>query len=169
MPKVSKQVRKRWRSKKGSSIIILRVDKQQPLGWWTGLQVPRILRNKVCKLRRHRGWQSRLHGIKSVLVEQTRNIFLNYLLCSQTHSFLSGKLIYHLLRFLNIFANILVHKSQQDAHVTEFIFVWELLYMFRVGTDGVGTDCGRVGTDVSVLWMAYATHNTLKSVPTLPR
>jgi len=28
--------------------------------------------------------------------------------------------------------NILVYKFQQDAHVTEFIFVWELLYMFRV-------------------------------------
>jgi len=27
--------------------------------------------------------------------------------------------------------NILVYKSQQDAHVIEFIFVWELLYMFR--------------------------------------
>ena len=28
---------------------------------------------------------------------------------------------------------------------------------------------GRVGTDLSVLWVAYVTHNTLKSVPTLPR
>jgi hypothetical protein len=28
--------------------------------------------------------------------------------------------------------NILVYKSQQDAQVTEFIFIWELLYMFRV-------------------------------------
>jgi len=28
---------------------------------------------------------------------------------------------------------------------------------------------GRVGTGLSVLWVAYATHNTLKSVPTLPR
>jgi hypothetical protein len=28
--------------------------------------------------------------------------------------------------------NILVYKSQQDAHIAEFIFVWELLYMFRV-------------------------------------
>ena len=26
-----------------------------------------------------------------------------------------------------------------------------------------------VMTDLSVLWVAYATHNTLKSVPTLPR
>jgi hypothetical protein len=24
------------------------------------------------------------------------------------------------------------------------------------------------GTDLSVLWVAYATHNTLRSVPTLP-
>jgi hypothetical protein len=28
---------------------------------------------------------------------------------------------------------------------------------------------GRVGTGLSVLWMAYATHNTLKPVPTLPQ
>jgi len=55
MLKVSEQGRKGWRSKKGSSTIIRREDKQQPLGWWTGLQVPRILRNKVCKLWRHRG------------------------------------------------------------------------------------------------------------------
>ena len=28
---------------------------------------------------------------------------------------------------------------------------------------------GRVGTGLSVLWVVYATHNTLKPVPTLPR
>ena len=28
---------------------------------------------------------------------------------------------------------------------------------------------GRVGTGLSVLWVAYATHSTLKTVPTLPR
>jgi hypothetical protein len=28
-------------------------------------------------------------------------------------------------------SSILVYKSQQDADVTEFIFIWELLYMFR--------------------------------------
>ena len=28
---------------------------------------------------------------------------------------------------------------------------------------------GRVGTGVSVLWVAYATHSTLKLVPTLPQ
>ena len=28
---------------------------------------------------------------------------------------------------------------------------------------------GRVGIDLSVLWVAYASHNTLKSIPTLPR
>jgi len=27
----------------------------------------------------------------------------------------------------------------------------------------------KFGTDLSVLWVAYATHNTLKSAPTLPR
>jgi hypothetical protein len=29
--------------------------------------------------------------------------------------------------------------------------------------------CGRVGTGLSVLWVAYATHSTLKPVPTVPR
>jgi len=29
------------------------------------------------------------------------------------------------------FNNILIQKSQQGAHVTEFIFIWRLLYMFR--------------------------------------
>ena len=28
---------------------------------------------------------------------------------------------------------------------------------------------GRVGTGLSVLWVAYTTHNTLKPVPALPR
>ena len=28
---------------------------------------------------------------------------------------------------------------------------------------------GSVGTSLSVLWVAYATHSTLKPVPTLPR
>jgi hypothetical protein len=28
---------------------------------------------------------------------------------------------------------------------------------------------GRVGTSLSVLWVAYANHSTLKPVPTLPR
>jgi hypothetical protein len=28
---------------------------------------------------------------------------------------------------------------------------------------------GRVGADLSVLWVAYASHSTLKPVPTLPR
>ena len=32
---------------------------------------------------------------------------------------------------------IWVYKSQQDAHVTEFIFVWELLYTFRVSLSPV--------------------------------
>jgi len=48
---------------------------------------------------------------------------------------------------------VLVYKSQQDAHVPEFIFVWELLYMFRVLLSHI----------------FRSTHNTLTSVPTFPR
>jgi hypothetical protein len=33
----------------------------------------------------------------------------------------------------------------------------------------IGRYRGRVGTGLSVLWVAYATHSTLKPVPTLPR
>ena len=50
--------------------------------------------------------------------------------------------------------HILLYKSQQDAHVTELI---------------LSDNCSTVGTNLSVLWVAYATHNTLKSVPTIPR
>jgi hypothetical protein len=65
-------------------------------------------------------------------------------------------------------------------------FIWKLLYMFRVyhhPSSGAQTFVstasgifhtvtaichyrGRVGTGLSVLWVAYATHSTLKPVPT---
>ena len=68
-------------------------------------------------------------------------------------------------------------------------FIWKLLYMFRVVPSPItrsANNCiysiwychtviaicryrGGVGTGLSVLWVAYATHNTLKLVPTLPR
>jgi len=35
--------------------------------------------------------------------------------------------------------NILVYKSQQDAHVTEIIFVGELLYMFPVSLSPISS------------------------------
>jgi hypothetical protein len=31
--------------------------------------------------------------------------------------------------------NILVYKSQQDAHVTRAYFIWQLFYMFRAPED----------------------------------
>jgi len=68
-------------------------------------------------------------------------------------------------------------------------FIWKLFYMFRVvhhPSSGAQTTVstafgichivtaiyryrGRAGTGLSVLWVAYATHSTLKPVPTLPR
>jgi len=85
--------------------------------------------------------------------------------------------------------NILLYKSQQDAHVTEFILSASCSTCFgryyhpssgvqtTVSTASgichtVTATCryrGRVGIDLSVLWVAYATHSTLKPVPTLPR
>jgi hypothetical protein len=42
-------------------------------------------------------------------------------------------------------------------------FVWKLLYMFRV----VPPPIIRSATALSVLWVAYTTHNTLKAVALL--
>ena len=73
-------------------------------------------------------------------------------------------------------------------HYTVY-FIWKLLYMFQVyhhPSSGAQTTVstasgichtviatcryrGRVGTGLSVLWVVYATHSTLKPVPTLPR
>ena len=73
-------------------------------------------------------------------------------------------------------------------HYTVY-FIWKLLYMFRWyhhpssgAQTTVSTASGichtvtaiccyreRVGTGLSVLWVAYATHSSLKSIPTLPR
>jgi hypothetical protein len=68
-----------------------------------------------------------------------------------------------------------------------FYFIWKLLYMFRVvpspkAQTTVSTASGicqtvtatcryreRVGTGLSVLWVLYTTHSTLKPGPTLPR
>jgi len=46
-----------------------------------------------------------------------------------------------------------------------FYFIWKLLYMFRM----VPSSIIRSANNLSVVWVAYATHNTLKPVPTLPR
>jgi hypothetical protein len=65
-------------------------------------------------------------------------------------------------------------------------FIWKMLYMFRVEPSPIirsANKCdysigicqavtaicryrGRFGTGLSVLWMAYATHSTLKPIPT---
>jgi len=47
---------------------------------------------------------------------------------------LPRNLIYLIYMGPCIVNNILIQKSQQDAHVTEFIFIWQLLYMFRVSS-----------------------------------
>ena len=66
-------------------------------------------------------------------------------------------------------------------------FIWKLLYMFRVVPSPIIRSANNcfysilylshcycypllsVGTGLSVLWVPYATHSTLKPVPTLPR
>jgi hypothetical protein len=76
---------------------------------------------------------------------------------------------------------------QQDATSRQFIYIWKLLYMFRVVPLPIIRSSHNciysiwylshrycylplsVGTGLSVLWLAYANHSTLKPVPTLPR
>ena len=66
-------------------------------------------------------------------------------------------------------------------------FIWKLLYMFRLVPPPIIRSANNcyyniwylshrycylplsVGTGLGVLWVAYATHSTLKPVPTLPR
>jgi hypothetical protein len=77
--------------------------------------------------------------------------------------------------------NMLVYKSQQDAYVKEFIFVWELflnvsgfiITHLQEHKTTVTTASGNSYTvplsAAIVEEYAYATHKTLKPVPTLPR
>jgi hypothetical protein len=76
--------------------------------------------------------------------------------------------------------NILLHKSQQDAHVTEFILSDNCSTCFEHHhhpSSGAQTtvttasgNCYTILLSVAVVEeYQYATHNTLKSVPTLPR
>jgi hypothetical protein len=53
------------------------------------------------------------------------------------------------------------HQDRMQLYLQHLLFVTPLLLSCRYH--------GRVGTGLSVLWVAYATHSTLKSVQTLPR
>jgi hypothetical protein len=53
------------------------------------------------------------------------------------------------------------HQERIQLYLQHLVFVTPLLLSARYR--------GRVGTGLSVLWVAYATHSTLKPVPTLPR
>jgi len=50
------------------------------------------------------------------------------------------------------------HQELIQLYLQHLVFVTPLLL-----------SAARVGTGLSVLWVAYATHSTLKPVPTLPR
>jgi len=52
------------------------------------------------------------------------------------------------------------HQERIQLYLQHVVFVTPLLLTCRYH--------GRVGTGLSVLWVAYATHSTLKPVPTLP-
>jgi hypothetical protein len=78
----------------------------------------------------------------------------------------------------------LQYTSNKMQRYTVYI-IWKLLYMFRVVPAPIIRSANNylqylvfvtplllpaaTGTGLSVLWVAYATHSTLKPVPTLPR
>ena len=115
----------------------------------------------------------------------------SYILCLDIYSILQ-----HVLAvYFSHLVVIPVHKNSERVRplpfycFTQFIYIWKLLYMFRVvppPSSGEQTTIstasgichtvtaicryrGRVGTGLSVLWVVYATYSTLKPVPTLPR
>jgi len=51
------------------------------------------------------------------------------------------------------------HQERKQLYLQHLVFVTPLLL----------SAAGRVGTGLSVLWVAYATHSTPKPVSTLPR
>ena len=53
------------------------------------------------------------------------------------------------------------HQERIQLYLQHLVFVTPFIAICRYR--------GRVGTDLSVLWVAYATHSTLKPVPTLLR
>jgi hypothetical protein len=102
--------------------------------------------------------------------------------------------ICHLLVFLGdltfmvpCIVSIFQYIYPTRCNVTQFIYIWKLLYMFRVVLPPIirsAYNCTysiwylshrycylplSVGTGLSVLCVAYATHSTLKQVPTFPR
>jgi hypothetical protein len=52
------------------------------------------------------------------------------------------------------------HQERIQLHLQHLVFVTPLLL-------AICRYRGRVGTGLSVLWVAYATHSTLRPVPTL--
>jgi hypothetical protein len=68
--------------------------------------------------------------------------------------------------------NILVYKSQQDAHVQSLFYLTTALHVSGVTITHLQehktTATTASGNRYTVL-LSYATQNTLKSVPTLPR
>jgi hypothetical protein len=54
------------------------------------------------------------------------------------------------------------HQEHIQLYLQHLVFVMPLV-------TATCRYCGRVGTGLSVLWVAYATPSTLKPVPTIPR
>jgi hypothetical protein len=61
------------------------------------------------------------------------------------------------------------HQERKQLYLQHLVFVRPLLLPAAIAA---GSSKGLTNSrccSYSVLWVAYATHNTLKSVPTLPR
>jgi hypothetical protein len=102
--------------------------------------------------------------------------------------------IYHFLILLGdlmfmvtCIVSIFQYTYPTRCNITQFTYIWKLLYIFRVVFSPIIRSAYpciysicylshrycylplSVGTGLSVLWVAYPTHSTLKPVPTLPR
>jgi len=83
-----------------------------------------------------------------ILIYIQQDATLHSLLYLETALHVSGDTITH-------------HQQRKQLYLQHLVFVMPVTTICRYR--------GRVGTGLSVLWVAYAAHSTFKPVPTLPR
>jgi hypothetical protein len=123
--------------------------------------------------------------------------YIHIYIHSYTHTHIHTYLYIHIYIHIHIYTFTNIHTCilsiyqyiSNKMHVTQFIYIWKLPTCFgwyfnpsseaHTTVSKASSIChtvtaicrsrGRVGTSLSVLWVAYATHSTLNPVPTLPR
>jgi len=84
------------------------------------------------------------NALKHIPIYIQQDATLHSLLYLQTALHVSGGTITH-------------HQERKQLYLQHLVFSRTVIAVFRFR--------GRAGTGLSVLWVAYATHNTLKPVP----